>query len=279
MPRACAATAKSFATPEPLIQYVTKAAKNVGGALHDCLPDGRKPGTAALEPVSVTKVPGVEMAVTAPDDVFRVVGGNEFFTPLGPSGCGKTTLLRLMAEFEQITEGEIPLFGDDVLGLPPYRQPINTVFRHDALFPHMTVVENVAFFLNMLRRSASETRCVVNETPARALTTNDGTAVLQAGRTQQVGTPDEIYERPVNTVVADFMGETNLLETPPVEAADDPVRCRLEGGAEFLVTPAPGACAQGPVTLSVRPERIIYRGADLVYRVEFEEGPALVGQC
>ena len=209
MPRAFAATANSFATPGPLIEYVTKAAKNVGGALHDCLPDGTRPGTAAVEPVSVTKVPGVEMAVTAPDDVSLAVESNEFFTPLGRSGCGKTTLLCLMAGFEQITESEIPLFGGDVLGLPAYRQPISTVFRHDAHFSHM------------LRRPPSETRCVVNETPARALTTSDGTAVLQAGRTQQVGAPDEICERPVNTFVADFMGETNLLETPPVEAAGD----------------------------------------------------------
>ena len=74
---------------------------------------------------------------------------NEFFTLLGPSGCGKTTLLRMIAGFEDVTEGGIYLFGDEIKTLPPHKRPVNTVFQNYALFPHMTVLENVGFGLEM----------------------------------------------------------------------------------------------------------------------------------
>ena len=99
--------------------------------------------------------------MTALDQVSLAIRDNEFFTLLGPSGCGKTTLLRLIAGFEQVTSGEILLFGEDVLGLPPHKRPINTVFQHYALFPHMTVAENVGFGLRMLRRNEAEIRRTV----------------------------------------------------------------------------------------------------------------------
>ena len=68
----------------------------------------------------------------------------EFFTMLGPSGCGKTTTLRMIAGFEEPTEGTVLLDGDDVTGLPPFRRPTNTVFQSYALFPHLSVERNVA---------------------------------------------------------------------------------------------------------------------------------------
>ena len=74
---------------------------------------------------------------------------NAFFTLLGPSGCGKTTLLRLIAGFEDLTQGEILLFGQGIAGLEPNQRPVNTVFQHYALFPHMSVLDNVAFGLKM----------------------------------------------------------------------------------------------------------------------------------
>ena len=100
MPRTFAVPAKPFATPGPLIQNVTKAAEIGGGALHDCLPDGRKPGTVsttAIELVSVTKVFGVEMTVTALDDVSLAIPHNQSFIHPEPPGCGKTTGLCLTA--------------------------------------------------------------------------------------------------------------------------------------------------------------------------------------
>ena len=89
-------------------------------------------------------------AVTALKGVTLDIRDNEFFTLLGPSGCGKTTLLRTIGGFEEIDAGDILLFGEDIGALPPNRRPVNTVFQHYALFPHMSVAENVAF--GMLRR-------------------------------------------------------------------------------------------------------------------------------
>ena len=76
---------------------------------------------------------------------------NEFMTLLGPSGCGKTTLLRMLAGFETPTEGEIRIYGRDVAQLPPHKRRVNTVFQSYALFPHMTVAQNIAFGLENLR--------------------------------------------------------------------------------------------------------------------------------
>ena len=81
---------------------------------------------------------------------------NEFFTLLGPSGCGKTTLLRMIAGFDQASSGRILLGERDVGGLPPFKRPVNTVFQSYALFPHMTVAQNVGFGLEMLGRPKAE---------------------------------------------------------------------------------------------------------------------------
>src|ERR671937_3191888 len=85
--------------------------------------------------------------VTAVDGIDLEIKPGEFFTLLGPSGCGKTTTLRMLAGFEQPTTGEILSDGDDVAGLAPHRRPTNTVFQSYALFPHLSVRDNVAFGL------------------------------------------------------------------------------------------------------------------------------------
>ena len=90
---------------------------------------------------------------------------NEFFTLLGPSGCGKTTLLRLIAGFDFPAGGEILLYGEDIAPLPPDKRPVNTVFQNYALFPHMTVGQNIGFGLEMLGKPRSE----VDETVGRML--------------------------------------------------------------------------------------------------------------
>lgn len=95
-------------------------------------------------------------SVRALDDVSVSVRKGEFFTLLGPSGCGKTTLLRLIAGFEMPTAGQILLDGQDVTDLPPNRRPVNTVFQSYALFPHLTVRENVGFALKMQGRNRAE---------------------------------------------------------------------------------------------------------------------------
>jgi spermidine/putrescine ABC transporter ATP-binding subunit len=88
-------------------------------------------------------------AVTAVDDVDLEVRENEFFALLGPSGCGKTTLLRMLAGFETPDAGRLLLDGHDLVGVKPYRRPLNMMFQSYALFPHMTVLENVTYGLKM----------------------------------------------------------------------------------------------------------------------------------
>ncbi|MDA7966508.1 ABC transporter ATP-binding protein [Ruegeria sp.] len=88
---------------------------------------------------------------------------NEFFTLLGPSGCGKTTLLRSIAGFVNPTEGVLKIDGANVLGQPPYERPVNTVFQNYALFPHMTVAQNIGFGLKMRDRPRAEIKSTVSE--------------------------------------------------------------------------------------------------------------------
>jgi spermidine/putrescine transport system ATP-binding protein len=102
--------------------------------------------TAAIELRHVAKRFG---ATTALEGVSLAIGDNEFFTLLGPSGCGKTTLLRMIAGFEDATEGEILLYGEPIADREPNRRPVNTVFQNYALFPHLSVMDNVAFGLKM----------------------------------------------------------------------------------------------------------------------------------
>ncbi|HDQ4607573.1 ABC transporter ATP-binding protein [Pseudomonas aeruginosa] len=96
------------------------------------------------------------------DDVSLDIHANEFFTLLGPSGCGKTTLLRLIAGFEQPSSGSIRLYGERMEGLPPFRRPVNTVFQSYALFPHMSVAENIGFGLEMQGRPRTEIDATVS---------------------------------------------------------------------------------------------------------------------
>ncbi len=118
-----------------------------------------EPAGGAIVAERVTKVFGEGRAsVTALDDVSVTIRSNEFFTLLGPSGCGKTTLLRLIAGFDHPSAGTILLEGRDISHLPPYARSVNTVFQSYALFPHMTVAENIGFGLEMQGRPRAETR-------------------------------------------------------------------------------------------------------------------------
>jgi spermidine/putrescine transport system ATP-binding protein len=94
--------------------------------------------------------------VTAVADLSLEIGQGEFFTLLGPSGCGKTTTLRMIAGFEEATAGQVLIAGEDVAGLPPHKRPTNTVFQSYALFPHLSVSDNVAFSLRRKRVGKDE---------------------------------------------------------------------------------------------------------------------------
>ncbi len=253
---------------------------------------------------------------------------NEFFTLLGPSGCGKTTLLRTIAGFEDISEGAIKLYGEDIADLPPNKRPVNTVFQQYALFPHMDVTANVMFGLLQLGQDQTTARNRANEVlemvqltqfsdrlPSQlsggqqqrvalaralapkpkvllldeplsaldlklrqavrrelqqiqqetgitfvfvthdqeeALTMSDRIAVIADGHVQQVGTAREIYEAPQNKFVADFIGETNLIDVSVSAVSGDSATCILPGGARFTCPAAVGAL-MGQGHLSVRP--------------------------
>ena len=118
----------------------------------------------AIEAQNVTKLFGSgDGEVRALDRASITIKKNEFFTLLGPSGCGKTTLLRLIAGFEHPTEGRILLEGQPIGHLPPYQRPVNMVFQNYALFPHMTLAENIGFGLEMLGKPRSEVETTVND--------------------------------------------------------------------------------------------------------------------
>jgi spermidine/putrescine transport system ATP-binding protein len=114
----------------------------------------------AVELTDVTKRFGTMVAV---DRLNLSVEPGEFLSLLGPSGCGKTTTLRMLAGFEQPDEGFIRISGEYVQGIPPYKRDVNTVFQAYALFPHMTVAENVAYGLRQKRTPKSEIASRVNE--------------------------------------------------------------------------------------------------------------------
>jgi spermidine/putrescine transport system ATP-binding protein len=140
-----------------------------------------------------------DSAVTALHEVSFTIREGEFFTLLGPSGCGKTTLLRLIAGFEPPTGGALVLDGMDIAEMPPNRRPVNTVFQNYALFPHMTVAENVGFALGAQGRPKAE----IAETVARMLAlvqlghlANRKSGDLSGGQQQRVALARALAPKP-----------------------------------------------------------------------------------
>ena len=136
---------------------------------------------------------------TALHAVDVTIAEGEFFTLLGPSGCGKTTLLRLIAGFEQPSGGRIVLDGRDIAAIPPSQRPVNTVFQSYALFPHLSVAQNVAFGLEALGRPASEVRSRVDEMLALVQLSHlrdRRSSALSGGQQQRVALARALAPRP-----------------------------------------------------------------------------------
>jgi ABC-type Fe3+/spermidine/putrescine transport system ATPase subunit len=270
---------------------------------------------------------------TAVDDMNLSVAEGEMIALLGGSGCGKTTTLRMIAGFTEPFSGTILVDGKDVRSIPPYRRNVGIFFQNYALFPHMTVFENVAFGLKLQKLPKAEIRervenmlslvklvgldrryprelsggqqqrvalaramvtrptillldeplsnldaklrvemqveikriqkelgittIIVTHDHEEAVSLADRVIVMNAGRVQQIGTPQEIFDRPVSPFVADFMGFSTFLHgvAGPEENGLLPVKCgshilhvRTDGGADI----APGdACV-----LTIRSENI-----------------------
>src|SRR6267378_268214 len=229
-------------------------------------------------------------AIHAAHEVAFEVPQGKLFTLLGPSGCGKTTTLRSIAGLERPRQGEISVGGDIVYSsqrgvfVAPNRRGLGMVFQSYAIWPHMTVFENAAFPLRVSKKRFSRqeiqervsrvlkvvaleemagreaTRLSGGQQQrlalARALALSHSIAVMNAGRIQQVGTPREIYERPGNQFVADFVGNTNFLDAT-VSAPAAPGYYRVSSALGEMKVRAVEALQPGEkVILSVRPEDI-----------------------
>src|SRR5918911_857220 len=151
------------------------------------------------------------------------IGDEEFVVLVGPSGCGKSTLLRMIAGLEQITAGEIAIGGSVVNNLPPKDRDIAMVFQNYALYPHMTVRDNMAFSLKLRKAPQSEIDQRVKQA-ADILGLGpylDRFLVMHDGRVEQIGSPLELYDNPANLFVAGFIGSPAMNFIPGVLHRDD----------------------------------------------------------
>ncbi len=167
-------------------------------------------GSPSVELRDVTKRFG---ELTAVDDLSLDIGQGEFFTLLGPSGCGKTTTLRMVAGFEEASEGQVLIDGADVVGLPPYKRPTNTVFQSYALFPHMSVAENVAFGLRRKGVDKAETERRVGEELERvglAREANRRPSQLSGGMQQRVALARALVNLPKVLLLDEPLGALDL---------------------------------------------------------------------
>jgi spermidine/putrescine transport system ATP-binding protein len=164
----------------------------------------------AVELAGVTKRFGEFVAV---DDLTLDIYEGEFFSLLGPSGCGKTTTLRMIAGFEEPTEGGISVAGDPVRGVPPYRRPVNTVFQSYAIFPHLNVFDNVAFGLRRAGIKGEELRSRVLD--ACEMVQLSGfekrkPSMLSGGQQQRVALARALVNRPKVLLLDEPLGALDL---------------------------------------------------------------------
>ncbi len=163
--------------------------------------------------VSFTRVSRHFGSVHAVDAVDLAVERGEFFAMLGPSGSGKTTCLRLIAGFEQPTDGEIAIFGESAVGVPPYRRNVNTVFQDYALFPHLNVLDNVGYGLMVRgvgkaeRHKAAEDMLALVRLPGYAARKP---GQLSGGQRQRVALARALVNRPKVLLLDEPLGALDL---------------------------------------------------------------------
>jgi spermidine/putrescine transport system ATP-binding protein len=170
----------------------------------------RDVGAPVIEIDHVTKRFADYVAVTEAD--FSI-GSGEFFSLLGPSGCGKTTTLRMIAGFETPTEGAIRLEGADVSRVPPHKRNVNTVFQHYALFPHMTVWDNVAYGPRSMKKDRAEVKRRVDEMLEIVRLTDFAArkpAQLSGGQQQRVALARALVNYPSALLLDEPLGALDL---------------------------------------------------------------------
>src|SRR5690349_22224131 len=166
--------------------------------------------THAVQFIEVSRVYGTVKAV---DRVSIAIKDGEFFAMLGPSGSGKTTCLRLIAGFEQPTSGAVSIHGQDVTGIPPYDRDVNTVFQDYALFPHMTVLENVAYGLMIRKVPKVERTQRAEEMLAMVALSGFGgrkPSQLSGGQRQRVALARALVNRPSVLLLDEPLGALDL---------------------------------------------------------------------
>jgi len=265
-------------------------------------------------------------------DLNLHIAKGEFLTMLGPSGSGKTTCLMMLAGFETATSGQILLDGRSINNIPPHKRGIGMVFQNYALFPHMTVAENLSFPLEVRGMTKSDreakvaraldmvqmgdfggrrpaqlsggqqqrialaralvfdaelvlmdeplgaldkqlrehmqyeikhiherlgvTVVYVTHDQSEALTMSDRVAVFDDGRIQQLAPPDDLYERPTNAFVAQFIGENNKLLGTVREVSDGKATVELDNGLKVSALAINCGAVGSRTMLSIRPERV-----------------------
>jgi spermidine/putrescine transport system ATP-binding protein/putrescine transport system ATP-binding protein len=187
----------------------------------------------------IVSIEGVTKAygrIKAVDDVSLAIPRNAFFALLGPSGCGKTTLLRMLGGFEHVTHGRILIDGDDMAGVQPNRRPVNMVFQSYAVFPHMTVAENIGYGLRVTGVSRDETASRVDE--AIAMVRLGGMAdrrpdQLSGGQRQRVALARALVKRPKLLLLDEPLSalDKKLREEMQLEL----VRLQTEVGITFII--------------------------------------------
>src|SRR5207253_499810 len=186
------------------------------------------------------------------DDVEAVRGidldisDHEFIVLVGPSGCGKSTTLRMIAGLEDITDGDIMIGGDVVNDVPPKDRDIAMVFQNYALYPHMTVAENMSFGMRIeikkVHQKVRTTTVYVTHDQVEAMTLADRVVVMNKGRIEQIGTPNELYHKPATRFVAGFIGSPAMNFIPcRLEDVGGKLNVRLTDRISFPLPPARAA--------------------------------------
>ncbi|MEA2225836.1 MAG: putative spermidine/putrescine transport system ATP-binding protein, partial [Solirubrobacteraceae bacterium] len=189
---------------------VTGGGTTIDVSSSDPSPGAAQPAEPAVRLTGVRKTFGDVVAVA--DLTLDVLAG-EFFTMLGPSGSGKTTTLRVIAGFELADAGRVQLHGVDVTGSPPYERPLNTVFQDYALFPHMSVAENVAYGLRVKGVGRRERRIKANEVLERVRLPQVGArrpVQLSGGQRQRVALARAIVNSPTVLLLDEPLGALDL---------------------------------------------------------------------